>query len=496
MNSNRNLSQTRPHQASALFVPIKDGAGAVFGHELVCIASAGQRHQPGEADPWASTARDISHLHAIAAARGAGLAGRIVVSLSAMGITWGAERVTETLRTLSGDIGSVLIQAPWEATAEQDTHATLQFATWCKSNGIGIVCNGRGDRQLQQAVWSAVEPTVIRIHAELLGLMASEGLALESIKRPGSLLWVAGVDAETSARVAEQHGADLFQGLVVGRPKRISLPSTSRTPQTATARAAGVYAMAAAGALALAACSSPPKPLMPDGSNRVEVNDPARVAAYQRYSMNETQRLAEQRALQEETTALRRQVDQLQSLMKIMIALPQKQEGTATPPAPSAAPQVIKPAAPAAPAATREQVGRAPVGGTLVRDYAREETPNGEIFRVFHNVGASTFAPDEVTSQRLVAAARAGSSIEIHGRTDSAVIDEANQRVALARAVSARAWLVERGVSPSKIRTRYQSAGSFLADNSNDEGRALNRRVEIAIFRPATAVGAAQGVNS
>jgi len=496
MNSNRNQSQARSQQASALFVPIKDGAGTVFAHELVCIASAGKRSQPGESDPWEATARDLTHLQAIAAAREAGLPGRVVATLSAIGITWGAERVTETLRSLAREIGSLLIQAPWEAAAERDTHATLQFATWCKSNGIGIVCNGRGDRQLQQAVWSAVEPTVIRIHSELLGLMASEGLAVENIKHPGSLLWVAGVDAEASARVAEQHGADLFQGLVVGRPKRVPLPTKTTTPQTAVARATGVYAMAAAGALALAACSSPPKPLMPDGSNRVDVNDPARVAAYQRYSMNETQRLAEQRALQEETTALRRQVDQLQNLMKIMIALPQKQEGTATPAAPSAAPQVIKPSAPSAPAATREQVGRASVGGIPVRDYAREETPNGEIFRVFHNVGASTFAPDEVTSQRLVAAARAGSSIEIHGRTDSAVIDEANQRVALARAVSARAWLVERGVSPSKIRTRYQSAGSFLADNSNDEGRALNRRVEIAIFRPATAVGAAQGVNS
>lgn len=493
MNSNRNPSQARTQHASALFVPVKDGTGAVFAHELVGITATNKPNECWESDPLEATARDIANLQAIADARAGGLAGRVIVNLSALGITWGGARVTDTLRELAGEIGSLLIQAPWTAAAEHDTHATLQFATWCKSNGIGIVCNGRADRRLQQAVWSAVAPTVIRIHSELLGLMASDGVPLENCKHPGALLWVAGVDAEAAARVAEQHGADLFQGLVVGRTKRIPLPGMKPTPKTPAARAAGVYVMAAAGALALAACSSPPKPLMPDGSTRVDVNDPARVAAYQRYSMNETQRLAEQRALQEETSALRRQVDQLQNLMKIMIALPQKQEGAATAPAPSTAPPVVKPSAPTA---THEQVGRAPSSGTPTRDYAREETPNGEIFRVFHNVGGSTFAPDEVTSQRLVAAARAGSSIEIHGRTDSAVIDEANQRVALARAVAARAWLVERGVSPAKIRTRYQSAGNFLADNSNDEGRALNRRVEIAVFRPAAAAGAAQGVNS
>lgn len=180
--------------------------------------------------------------------------------------------------------------------------------------------------------------------------------------------------------------------------------------------------------------------------------------------------------------------------MKIMIALPQGQGGAVAPaPSSSPVPQSVKPAAPAA---EREMPKRTLSQGIPVQDFTREDTPNGEIFRVFHNVGASTFAPDEATERRLVEAARAGNLIEIHGRTDSAVIDPANQRVALSRAVAARAWLVERGVSPHKIRTRYQSAGSFLADNSTDEGRALNRRVEIAVHRSANASAAPQGAKS
>lgn len=477
-----------------MLVPIKDGSGAVFAHELVCVSAARMHGAAAWCSAPEAVSRDVLNLRAAAALTTTGLRGHVLVSLSVDGVTAGAEETREGLRKLAEVVDGLIVQAPWEAAAELDTHAMLTFTTWCKSSGIGVADVGLGDSAQQRAVWAAVNPDIVRIHSEVLVLHCNQGHALEGIKHPGARLLVGGIDNESAAALAVQHGADLFQGIVVGRPKRVAVAAPTPGRRSPAACATGIYAVAAASALALAACSSPPKPAMPDGRDRVEVNDPARLAAYQRYSMNETQRLAEQRALQDETSALRRQVEQLQGLMKIMIALPQGQGGAATPaPAPGVMPQSVKPAAQAV---EREASGRTVSGGIPTQDYTREDTPNGEIFRVFHNFGASAFSPDEVTERQLVEAARAGSLIEIHGRTDSAVIDPANQRIALARAVAARAWLVERGVSPSKIRTRYQSAGSFLANNSSDEGRALNRRVEISIHRSANAAVAPQGAKS
>ena len=47
------------------------------------------------------------------------------------------------------------------------------------------------------------------------------------------------------------------------------------------------------------------------------------------------------------------------------------------------------------------------------------------------------------------------------------------------RAEKARNWLIENGVDSTKIRTKYFSAGNFLSENKTEQGRALNRRVEV-----------------
>ncbi len=72
--------------------------------------------------------------------------------------------------------------------------------------------------------------------------------------------------------------------------------------------------------------------------------------------------------------------------------------------------------------------------------------------------------------------------VTISGRTSTNKASAKDEALALARAVSARAWLVARGVSPLKIMINYVSAADYAADNSTPEGRYINQRVDVELF--------------
>ena len=72
--------------------------------------------------------------------------------------------------------------------------------------------------------------------------------------------------------------------------------------------------------------------------------------------------------------------------------------------------------------------------------------------------------------------------VTINGRTSTNKASAKDEALALARAVSARAWLVARGVSPLKIMINYVSAADYAADNSTPEGRYINQRVDVELF--------------
>ena len=78
------------------------------------------------------------------------------------------------------------------------------------------------------------------------------------------------------------------------------------------------------------------------------------------------------------------------------------------------------------------------------------------------------------------------------GRTDGDVESPAESRVARERAAAARAFLVQAGVDPARIRTTYQPVGDHTSDNGTPEGRALNRRVEIELYGVVPQVFAAR----
>ena len=70
-------------------------------------------------------------------------------------------------------------------------------------------------------------------------------------------------------------------------------------------------------------------------------------------------------------------------------------------------------------------------------------------------------------------------SIVVEGHTDSMGADDYNQRLSDRRSKSVVDWLVQHGISASRIESRGQGESQLKYDNTTEEGRALSRRVEI-----------------
>jgi outer membrane protein OmpA-like peptidoglycan-associated protein len=83
----------------------------------------------------------------------------------------------------------------------------------------------------------------------------------------------------------------------------------------------------------------------------------------------------------------------------------------------------------------------------------------------------------------LVQSAKAAPLVLLRGRTDGRSDTPAESRMAQARANAVRAYLVAAGVDPAHIRATHQPSGDHMADNRSSQGRNLNRRVEIEIYR-------------
>lgn len=78
-------------------------------------------------------------------------------------------------------------------------------------------------------------------------------------------------------------------------------------------------------------------------------------------------------------------------------------------------------------------------------------------------------------------------SIYIEGHTDSVGSDSHNMQLSAQRCESVRSWLVQQNIM-SEARTRLRPFGKSrpVAGNQTAAGRALNRRVELVIFRKTT----------
>jgi outer membrane protein OmpA-like peptidoglycan-associated protein len=76
-----------------------------------------------------------------------------------------------------------------------------------------------------------------------------------------------------------------------------------------------------------------------------------------------------------------------------------------------------------------------------------------------------------------------GLRILIAGHTDNIGSSEANLQTSLTRAKAVKAYLLDQGIAPDRIQTLGQGAQYPIASNNTEDGRARNRRVEIALYR-------------
>lgn len=77
-------------------------------------------------------------------------------------------------------------------------------------------------------------------------------------------------------------------------------------------------------------------------------------------------------------------------------------------------------------------------------------------------------------------------SITISGHTDNVGRDDANNKLSQDRANSVGQYLISRGVAGGRINAVGYGKSQPVADNSTENGRAQNRRVEIRINPPAS----------
>ena len=145
---------------------------------------------------------------------------------------------------------------------------------------------------------------------------------------------------------------------------------------------------------------------------------------------------------------------------------------------PEAAPAAEPAAAPAAEPAPAPAPAPAPETITLSGD-------------ALFDFDKSNLRPDAVEALDTTVQKYKGASLKsmsIVGHTDSSGSDAINNPLSVNRAASTRDYLSSRGVSMGRMSIDGRGAREPIAGNETPEGRARNRRVEIFVAEPDTAV--------
>ncbi|MBR6015808.1 MAG: OmpA family protein, partial [Prevotella sp.] len=74
-----------------------------------------------------------------------------------------------------------------------------------------------------------------------------------------------------------------------------------------------------------------------------------------------------------------------------------------------------------------------------------------------------------------------GISMEVKGHTDDRGADDYNMELSKKRAQAVYNYMIQRGVSRSKLTYSYYGKTQPIESNETDEGRRMNRRVEFEI---------------
>jgi outer membrane protein OmpA-like peptidoglycan-associated protein len=72
--------------------------------------------------------------------------------------------------------------------------------------------------------------------------------------------------------------------------------------------------------------------------------------------------------------------------------------------------------------------------------------------------------------------------IEISGHTDNTGTAEYNKKLSENRAFAVESYLIDQGIVKKRITSKGYGNTQPLADNTSEEGRALNRRTEFKVI--------------
>jgi outer membrane protein OmpA-like peptidoglycan-associated protein len=219
-------------------------------------------------------------------------------------------------------------------------------------------------------------------------------------------------------------------------------------------------------AVAVSGCSSAPTVEVPSGANRVPINDPTQLAAYQAQAEQADVDEKTRKALQTKLAVLEAQVRDLKAYILVQQAavaintpkgIPhgagrKSGMGSASPSSAQGLPSTVDPV---------------------------QVSDNSIIFTITHGTGQTAFKLPSELQANLLQAASASEHIEIRGRTDSDTDNPVDRRIARARARRAYEFLVSHGIPGDHIRVSFEAAGHFAVANETADGKARNRRVEV-----------------
>jgi outer membrane protein OmpA-like peptidoglycan-associated protein len=122
--------------------------------------------------------------------------------------------------------------------------------------------------------------------------------------------------------------------------------------------------------------------------------------------------------------------------------------------------------------------------GTSALEKAISQTGSAAVYGIHFDSDSAKLRPDSTPALEAVLGLinnHPGSHWMIAGHTDNQGNGDHNRALAQNRAASVIAWLQARGVDASHLTPQGFGASRPVADNATANGRALNRRVEIAI---------------
>ncbi|MGA9811873.1 MAG: OmpA family protein [Terriglobales bacterium] len=120
---------------------------------------------------------------------------------------------------------------------------------------------------------------------------------------------------------------------------------------------------------------------------------------------------------------------------------------------------------------------------TAALERSIKETGTATIYGIHFDTGSAKLRPDSAPALAAILGLvkdHPGSRWIIAGHTDNQGRADSNQKLSEARAASVVAWLSAHDVATSQLEPQGFGASRPVADNATANGRALNRRVEVA----------------